>query len=403
METKSNVTSVAIISSVTTVVVMAAAIVGGATLYRSDIAQALIPDTIKGGAAGIAALNPATDEEHLVGIIDAANDAVVSIVITKDVPIVERYYEEYEPFGGWGTFRIPRTRERGTEERQVGNGSGFIVSKDGLIVTNKHVVADPDAEYTVFLEDGSKHTAAVVGRDPLIDIAILRIESPPEGLPYLALGDSDEIKLGHTAIAIGNALGEFQNSVSVGIISGLSRSIVAGDGRGTSEMLSDVIQTDAAINPGNSGGPLLNSEGKVIGVNVATSLGADNISFALPINAITSIIESVKATGEIQRAYIGIRYTMLTPEIVEAQKLEVTYGALVEKGGVIKDSPGDKAGIVEGDIITAIDGKALERQSLAAIVSQKKVGDTLSLSVYRDGDTLTLPVTLEKAPENVNG
>ena len=229
-----------------------------------------------------------SEESAITETINKVNPAVVSIIVTKDVPIVEQYFENFDPFeeffrdpfGGGFNFQIPRIREKGTEKREVGGGSGFFVSKDGLVVTNRHVVSDTAAEYTVLTNDGEKHEAEVLARDPILDIAILKIKAG--NVPYLEFGDSSKIKLGQKVIAIGNALGEFRNSVSVGVVSGLSRSIVAGDNFGRSELLEEVIQTDAAINPGNSGGPLLDINGKVIGVNVAVSRGAGNIGFSLP-------------------------------------------------------------------------------------------------------------------------
>ena len=286
-------------------------------------------------------------QEPLVAMIAEAEPAVVSVVVTKDVPVYERYFETLDP---WGFFSLPRVRSNGTQEQEVGGGSGFIVSNDGMIVTNAHVVSDTDARYSVVLYDGTSYAVDVLARDSALDIAILKISEPVENrLTFLSFGDSESLKLGQTVVAIGNALAEFQNSVSVGVVSGLSRSITASDEvTGKSERLEQVIQTDAAINPGNSGGPLLNSKGEVVGVNVATSKGAENIGFALPAHVVKEVVTSVKEYGEIVRPYLGVRYTMLNERISKANNISVSYGALVTRGqreeelAVAPGSPGPR-------------------------------------------------------------
>lgn len=340
-------------------------------------------------------------------MVEKVNDAVVSVVVTKDVPIYEQYYENFNPWGFWGGgFTIPRVRENGTREEEVGGGSGFVVSKDGLIVTNRHVVADTEARYSVLMNDGKSYTVEVLARDPQLDIAILKITDDLliEDLPALTFGDSETLRLGETVVAIGNALGEFRNSVSVGVVSGLARSIVAADDRGKTEQLDQVIQTDAAINPGNSGGPLLNLAGEVVGVNVATSRGADNIGFALPAHSVRSVVESVMETGEIVRPYLGVRYVMIDERIKELNNLTVESGALVVRGetreelAVMPGSPADKAGIVENDIIIAIDGVDLKEKDLVSVLRTKAVGTTVVLTVLSKGEESTRSVVLEKAP-----
>ncbi len=356
-----------------------------------------------------------TQESLMINTIKKANPAVVSIVITKDVPIIEKYYQQdpfIDPFfqqffGDFFSpfeFRVPQYRQKGTEKREVGGGSGFFVSSDGYIVTNKHVVADKDAEYTVFTNDGKKYDAKVIARDPVNDIAILKIKG--NNFPYLRFADSDKIQLGQVAIAIGNALGEFRNTVSAGIISGLSRSIVAGDNMGQSELLEGVIQTDAAINPGNSGGPLLNLKGEVMGVNVAMVKGSQNIGFALPSNLVKSVVDSVKKHGRIIRPYLGVRYLMINEKIKEANKLSVSYGALVVRGekqgelAVLPGSPADKAGIVENDIILEVNGvKVQGKNTLSKLIRDKKVGDVITLKILHKGEMKEVKVKLEEMPE----
>lgn len=343
-------------------------------------------------------------EETIVQSIERVNPAVVSVVVTKDVPVYEQYYESFDPVGPFGGFTIPRVRERGTQEREVGGGSGFIVSNDGVIVTNRHVVDDRDARYSVLLNDGTSYAVEVLARDPQLDVAILKINEPLESaLSFVAFGDSESLRLGETVIAIGNALAEFRNSVSVGVVSGLSRSIIASDGMGGSEQLDQVIQTDAAINPGNSGGPLLNIKGEVIGVNVAVSRGADNIGFALPAQVVKQVVDSVREYGEIVRPYLGVRYVMLNPQIAAANNLEYTYGALVIAGAsaldaaVLPGSPAAQVGIAEGAIILSIDGQELRDTDLAAVLRSKRVGQEVVLSIAQSGEEKSLQVILEKA------
>lgn len=343
-------------------------------------------------------------EERITSTIEAVNPAVVSIIVTKDVPVYERYYESYDPWGIFGGFSIPRIRENGTKEQEVGGGSGFIVSNDGLIVTNRHVVEDKEAKYSVLLNDGTSYTVDVLARDSQLDIAIIKISEPLKtALTYVNFGDSESLKLGQTVIAIGNALAEFRNSVSVGVVSGLSRSIVASDGMGHSEQLDEVIQTDAAINPGNSGGPLLNLKGEVVGVNVATSRGADNIGFALPAHIVKGVVESVKEHGEIIRPFLGVRYAMVTKHMAEINNLTVDYGALVVRGedkdelAVVPGSPADKAKITENTIILSIDGQELREVDLATILRSKTVGQEVVLKILQNGEEKELSVTLDKA------
>ncbi|MBI2096341.1 MAG: trypsin-like peptidase domain-containing protein [Candidatus Taylorbacteria bacterium] len=345
---------------------------------------------------------PSIEESLVVETVRRAAPAVVSIIITKNVSVSSDIFSD--PFFNdfFGDFFSP---QGGTERRQVGGGSGFFVSADGYIVTNRHVVADRAAEYTVFLSDGRKFTAEVVVLDPVLDIAVLKL--PGKDFPYLVFEDSDKLKVGQTAIAIGNALSEFRNTVSVGVISGLSRTVFAGDASGRVEELSEVIQTDAAINPGNSGGPLLSLSGKVVGVNVAMARGSENIGFALPSNSVAGVVESVKKTGKIERPFLGVRYVQITPELKERNQLPVDYGVLITRGtgrgesAVVPGSPADLAGIVENDIILEADGIKLTAESgrLSAIVRKKRVGDRMTLKILHQGKEKALTVTLKSIPQ----
>ncbi len=352
-----------------------------------------------------------SQESFVINAVKKANPAVVSIIVSKNVPKYEAYIDpnqQQNPFGNLFPdffFNIPQYRQNGTEKKEIGGGSGFFVSSNGLIVTNKHVVDQEDVEYTVFTNDGKKHSAMVTARDPVLDIALIKIEG--SSFPFLSLGNSDSLQVGQSVIAIGNALGEFRNTVSVGVISGLARSITAGDTSGKLETLDHVIQTDAAINPGNSGGPLLDLSGNVIGVNVAIVQGSQNIGFTLPINSVKSAIESVKATGKIIRPYLGVRYVAINAEMKDKNNLSVDYGVLVKAGqnqnelAVIPGSPADKAGIVENDIILEVNGTKLDDETtLATLIRQKNIGDVITLKIIHRGAEKTVQATLEAAKDN---
>lgn len=361
------------------------------------------PDQSNEQSGERAAISVAAEDETLVKMVEESTKAVVSIVVTKDVP---RYRNAFRsPFGfGFPFFddrgQVPKQGEE-TERQQVGSGSGFIISRDGYVVTNKHVVSDDTAEYTVILSDEQEYSARVLARDPNNDIAVLKIEGTD--FPALELGDSGSLRVGQTAIAIGNPLGEFANSVSRGIISGLGRSVEAGSYFGESETLRDIIQTDAAINPGNSGGPLLDIEGRVIGVNVAVAQGAENIGFALPVNSIKRVVDEVRTTGRLSMPYIGVRYIILNAAVAAEYGLDVDYGALILRGermtdlAVIPGSPADKAGLIENDIILEIDGQKIDTDTpLGLVISNKRVGDEVTLKVWHKGETKEVRVRLEE-------
>ncbi len=348
-------------------------------------------------------------EEEVVKVVEKSSPAVVSIVVTKDVPLFKSYGGfPFDPFSFFGGFedRFPDERDGEVkyEKRKIGGGTGFFVSEDGLIVTNKHVVEDEDAEYTVLLKDEKEYPVKVIARHPVFDVAVLKIiTNKKEKFPVLSFGDSDNIKVGQYALAIGNSLGEFNNSVSLGIVSGLGRNLKAGDGRGNMEKLNNIIQTDAAINPGNSGGPLLNMHGDVIGINVAVASGAENVGFALPINKIKKIVEQVKEKGEISVAFLGVRYVVINKEIKEKNKLVYDYGALVSRGktrtdlAVLPGSPADKAGIVENDIILEINGEKITQENdMRTILSNYSVGDEVTLKVLSKGKEKEIKIKLEK-------
>ncbi len=289
-----------------------------------------------------------------------------------------------------------------------GAGTGFIISDQGYVVTNRHVVSEEVTEVSVTLADGTTiEDVEIVGRtnksDPL-DVAFLKIpDAAKYGLKAVQLGDSAKVEVGDRVVAIGNALGQFQNTVTSGIISGFGRDIEAFDGGGV-ETLQNLFQTDAAINGGNSGGPLVNSASEVIGINVATA-SADNISFAIPINDVKSLVETVLSEGKLERPYLGVRYVPLTPDVSPQLELSVEQGAYIPESNpgrpsIIADSPAAKAGLQEGDIIIEIGGTKLdEKNTLVSILGKRRVGEVVDLKIIRDDEEKIIAVTLEAAPE----
>lgn len=349
-----------------------------------------------------------SQEETIIKVVKETSPAVVSIIISKTVPIFKKHYEEpfkeYKEFFGddfFFEFKIPRYVPEGEQKKEIGGGTGFIISQDGLILTNKHVVKDTKAEYKVITNEGKKYDARVLAHDPFQDLAVLKIEGK-DSLPVVVkLGNSSSVQIGQTVIAIGNALGEFRNTVSVGVISGLGRTITA-FGEGVIETLEDVIQTDAAINRGNSGGPLLNLKGEVIGINVAIAEGAQGIGFAIPIDKAKRAIEQIKKIGKIIYPFLGIRYILITPEIQEEKKLKVNEGALVIRGeknepAILPGSAAEKAGLKEGDIILEINNEKVSlKNSLAKLIQKYNPGEKIKLKVLRKEKTLELIAILDE-------
>ena len=338
------------------------------------------------------------EKSPIIEIAKKVCPAVITIVISKDLPKIEGFF--LMPYGGGGVI-MPKIQKGRKERTKIGGGSGFIISEDGLILTSQHVVADPEAEYTVVSEPTKKYPAKILARDPINDIAILKIKA--KNLPYLELGDSGKIEIGQTVIAAGNALGEFHDTISTGIVSGLSRYITAfGILDRQAERLRGLIQTDAAINPGNSGGPLVDIDGKVIGINTAMVMGAQNIGFAIPINAAKKDLGEVKKYGKIRIPFLGVRYIILNKEIAKKNKLPVEYGAFVMRetlgeSPIVKGSAADKAGIQEFDIILEMAGQKITTENpLSDILQKHKIGDEIESKVLRKGKEIALKVKLEE-------
>jgi serine protease Do len=363
------------------------------------------------------------DDKTVIKTIKKVMPAMVSIAIAKHLADLEKEMpKETYPFlsgggsaksgasngqndqGGPGVqhkLEIPDSLVDKRGMVQVGGGSGFIVQADGLIMTNKHVISDAKAEYTVILNDGQRFPAVVLSRDPINDVAILKI--PATKLPCVKLGDATKLELGQSVIAIGNALGIFKNTVSLGIVSGLSRSIAAqADPDSPSQEMRGLIQTDAAINPGNSGGPLVDRHACVVGVNAAIISGAQSIGFAIPVNAARRDLNDIKKFGRIKRPLLGLRYVMIDDNMKEKMNLSVNYGALVMRESehdyaVVPESPADKCGLREKDIVLTFGDKKLDHDHpIQDFLENLNVGDEIELLVLREGKEFKTKATLSE-------
>lgn len=339
------------------------------------------------------------DNEKIMAVVKKAAPAVVSIAVYKKNSLID---------SGIKSFSYPEELKKSEEEIKntqddlIGSGTGFIVRSNGLIITNRHVVTEKDSTLTVILNDGQRFPAIVLAKDQFLDIALIKIETT--NLPTLSLGDSEKIQLGQTVVAIGNTLGQFQNTVTSGIISGINRRIAASDGLGSMVVIDSAIQTDAAVNLGNSGGPLLNLQGVVLGINTAVNLSGQSVNFALPVNSIKTIVNSVEKYGHIVRPWLGLRYNLLNKEIAEKNNLILDYGALVSRGedlaevAVVENSPAAKAGIEEGDVILEINGQRVtEEKTLSNLIMDYQVGETINLKVWHHGEIKKIPLILEEA------
>lgn len=309
-------------------------------------------------------------ESNVVNIVEQASHSVVSIAVS----------------------RLTLSQEEGLIDRSRNIGTGFVVNEDGTIITNQHVVSDQTADYTVVSEDGQEYAVLEILRDDLNDIAIIKIDLQEGKLTPLVLGDSDALLVGQDVVAIGTPLGQYAGSVTTGIISGLDRSVTASSGwfGSTAKTYEGVIQTDAAVNPGNSGGPLISSQGEVIGINFATTAGADNISFAIPINRVKSRLEEYRTFGKFIRPYLGVTYQMIS-EYEALYYADVVAGALILR--VDPESPAYEGGIRRGDIIIEF-GEEIVDRSFADIIQEHEVGQAIDVTVYREGSEEDLTVTL---------
>jgi len=330
-----------------------------------------------------------TEESAIISAVEKTLPSVVTIGYEKTTRTPDRI--QLNPFDPSSPYKtLPG--ENKTLERNI--GSGFAIASD-LIVTNKHVVSDADAIYTIVTNDNKTLHVKNISRDPLNDLALLKIDS--NSLVPIELGNSSKIKLGQIVVAIGTPLGEFPNTVTSGIISGLGRGIITGSPyEGFVERLDGVIQTDAAINPGNSGGPLLDSQGKVIGINTAVSTQSQNIGFAIPVDILKDLYDNYQSSGDtISRPYLGIRYQMISQK--NALMNEIPEGAYIVE--VIDPSPASKAGLLQKDIITYLDGKRIKGDDdkiLQKSISRKKVGDTIAITFWRDGKEKKMKLNVDR-------
>lgn len=344
---------------------------------------------------------PQNESGQVIKAIKKVLPAVVSITMTKNLQFPA---SSLDLFGGG--FAMPPKKKK----VKLGGGSGFIIDSGGVILTNRHVIEDPAAEYAVVLQTGEQPKPQILARDPINDIAILSIEPPRnKKLPVVKFADSDKLALGQTVIAIGNALGLFKNTVSTGVVSGLAREIHAqSDISQERTKLRGLIQTDAAINPGNSGGPLVDLAGQVIGINAAMVFGAENIGFALPINNAKKDLEELKKHGRIRQPYLGVRYLPITEELKGIFNLPVNFGALViaepeiTQGinqAVVPNSPAAKAGLKEADIILEVNNKKVSlEKNVTDIVQECEIGQQLPLKILRNGRERMLKLVLGERP-----
>lgn len=360
------------------------------------------------------------EKSEVIDAIQKVSPSVVSIVLTQELQTIRQqgnspfdlFFQDDPFFRDFFGQNQQQPQQPETNEDQepvfqkIGGGSGFIIDEEGLVLTNRHVVSRDDVEYTVILNDSREYNAEVVSRDFFNDIAVIKI-TPEEDqeLPELTpvtLGTSNNLQIGQSVIAIGNALAEFQNSATKGIISAKGRQIVASDGMGRGESLSGLIQTDAAINPGNSGGPLINLAGEVVGVNTAIAADANGIGFAIPIDDVKPVITSVQEEGRIIRPILGVMFTMLTPEIAEELELEVEEGALLkgdeQNFAVLPNKPAEQAGLQEKDVITQVNGVDITQDNpLQREIIKYAPGDTITVTFIRQGREQQVEVVLEEA------
>lgn len=344
-----------------------------------------------------------TSESQLISqIAKTVGPSVVSVDVISQSSDSNSSFDSLFGFGGGGS---------GQEQSA---GTGIILNADGLIVTNRHVVPADASSVSVTLSDGTElDNVQVVGRTndgDSLDIAFLKItDAKGHKLTPAVIGNSSNVQVGDAVVAIGNALGQFQNTVTSGIISGYGRSVQAGDSNGQQavENLDDLFQTDAAINAGNSGGPLVNLNGQVIGINTAIASNSQNIGFAIPINDVSGLIKQVEVTGKLVRPYLGVRYVSLTADIAKQSNLSVTSGAFIPPStdpaspSVIAGSPAEDAGLKPNDVITQVNGKTVDQNhSLTSFISQQSVGDKLQLTVVRGDKTLHLTAKLAQVPNS---
>jgi serine protease Do len=327
--------------------------------------------------------------DSFAGLVEQLSPTVVNIQVTKTAPVGD-FPGALDPDGPYGEFFkrfFPDGMPRQGPRRMQGSGSGVIISAEGYILTNNHVV-DGAQEVIVTMVDQQTHKAKVVGRDPKTDLAVLKIDAKAS-LPVAPMGSSTDLKVGDWVVAVGNPFG-LSHTVTAGIVSAKGRVIGAGP-------YDDFIQIDAPINPGNSGGPLFNMQGEMVGINTAIIASGQGIGFAIPVDLAKPLIPQLVKTGEVARGYLGVSIQSITPELAQALKLEERQGALVSE--VVQGSPAAKAGIRQGDVIVGFNGETIdEARDLPAVVAKTPVGEDVTVTLRRDGNTQQVPVTMGKLP-----
>ncbi len=343
------------------------------------------------------------EESATIAVVENVTPAVVSVIVKKPRGLITQTVFLGNSFTSPLFFEQDLTSEQKEELVEVGSGTGFFVSEDGYLLTNRHVVNQTDVEYFIVTNEGNEIAAELVDMDPFQDLAILKVEG--QAFPCVRFGDSDAIRIGQTVIAIGNTLSEFRNTVTKGVVSGIDRRVTAGDTVST-EVIEKAIQTDAAINPGNSGGPLINLLGEVIGINTAVSYEGESVAFAIPVNHAKRSIDDVRKYGRIIRPWLGVRYVLVMPNEQADISYDYDVGAMIVAGNeadqiaVFKGSPADLAGLKERDIIIAIDSVQLSQdKALAEIISSYRPNDVVTIKVLREGVLFETDVTLAEYTE----
>jgi len=337
------------------------------------------------------------EESASIAVVERVTPSVVSIVVKEERGKLTSEGSRF-PFSPFLVPLQPLTEEQSKELVEVSSGTGFFVSEDGLVITNRHVVDSKGTSFVVVTNEGKEYPATLIDIDPFQDVAVLRVEG--SGFPVTILGNSDTIQIGQTVIAIGNTLSEFRNTVTKGVVSGINRRVSAGTAVNT-EVIEQAIQTDAAINPGNSGGPLINLRGEVIGINTAVSVSGQSVGFAIPINQAKRAVEDVRAFGRIVRPWLGVRYALVEQKMNQENTIPYELGAMIVAGlqpgqsGIVSGSPAEKAGLKEADVIIRINGINLSKQkTLSDLISGFHPGDTIDLEFIRDGVLKKIPLTL---------
>jgi len=360
------------------------------------IAMAVVAGIVSGSLSAVGVANLIGQQSPPTEVLDNPATTVADVTIDESSAVISAV-AEVAP-----AVVTIQTQVGGASGGGSGSGSGFIYDPNGFILTNRHVVEDASA-LNVVLNDGREFPGNVYGIDSLTDLAIVTIEAT--GLPFAPIGSSEALEPGQLAIAIGNPLGDYENTVTTGVVSGIGRQITASNAlQNSSDVLRNLIQTDAAINPGNSGGPLVNSAGQVIGVNTAVSENAQGLGFSIPIDVARPIMDQAVAGEELVRPWIGIYYTSLTPAIAEEAGVDVENGALVGttdgSDAVFPGSPAEASGLQSGDVIVAIDGREVNAKSdLSMLILPYSPGETITLSVLRDGETREVDLTLGELPD----